>query len=785
MTNNWTDYQNSDCFLIIGGNPAENHPISFKWIEKAKEERGAKVISVDPRFTRSSSKADLYVPMRAGTDIAFIGAIINYVLENELYDKEYVANYTNASFLVNEGFSFEDGLFSGYDEEARSYDTSSWSYQKEDNGDYKKDLSLEHPQSVFQLLKEHYSRYDLDKAARVTGASRKLIEEVAETLGEIALDPSKTSSILYAMGTTQHTFGTQNVRSYAMLQLLLGNVGKPGGGVNAMRGKCNVQGSTDMALLNHILPGYLGSPVAAPEYATLEDYLEAETPDAGFWVNTPNFFVSQLKAFWGDAADEDNDFAYHYLSKRKAGKDYSHIGIFEDMYQGKIKGLFAYGQNIMVDSPNLNRVHEAMKNLDWLVVADPFETETAAFWKEEAGVEPETIDTEVFLLPTAVSFEKEGSYTDSGRVIQWKWKAVDPPGEAKEDLWIIDQLFKRIREQYQGSDKEADKPILELDWDYGATPDANDVAREINGYDTRTGKPIAGFGNLKDDGTTASGNWIYCGMFTEDDENRTKSRDNSDPSGMGVYPNWAFAWPANRRIIYNRASADLDGKPWHSEKAYIWWDGSEWTGYDVPDFGPTVEPDSEAGRNPFIMRPEGVGCIFALRAEGPFPEHYEPYESPTENQFSSVQYNPAVKLWDGSNRGEADDYPYVATTYRLSEHYQSGAMSRNIPWLAELVPELFVEIGTELAAQKGIKSGDKVEVSSIRGKIEAKALVTPRVKTMLINGKRTHHVGIPWHFGYKGLVTGGSGNILTPTIGDANTTIPEYKGFLVNVRRLG
>lgn len=768
--------------MIIGANPAENHPISFRWLLKAKA-KGAKILSVDPRYTRSSTQADYYAPMRSGTDIAFMGGLINYTLENNLFHKEYVANYTNASFLVVDEFDFNDGIFSGYDEDTRTYDRSTWTFQTDEDGNIKKDLSLQHPRSVFQLLKKHFSRYDVETVTAVTGTPKDQYMKIAEEFCSTGT-AEKTGTIMYAMGTTQHTVGTENVRSYAILQLLLGNVGRPGGGVNALRGESNVQGSTDFALLYHQLPGYLNSPKANKDHATLDAWIKKETPATGYWANKPKFMVSLLKAYYGKNATKDNEFCYQYLPKYE--KDHSHIPLFESVINGTIKGMFCFGQNPAVGGPNALQEKNGLANLDWLVVADLWEHETASFWQPEAGANPAEINTEVFFLPACGSYEKEGTITNSGRWIQYRWQGIKPKGESRADLDIVHQIARRVKKVYANGTAVKDKAVQALDWNYGNTDhcDIDLVQREINGTDTKTGKLLKNFTVLADDGSTCSGNWIYSGFYPEDDKNFSKSRDNSD-DGMGNFLNWSFSWPVNRRILYNRASADLNGKPWAEDKKVIWWDGKEWTGYDVPDFGKTKAPSDPGGKDPFIMPAHGVGNVFGPQNEGPFPEHYEPYESPVPNAFSSVQLNPAVVIWGGDHnpKGEKEQYPIVCTTYRLTEHWQSGAMTRNQPGPSELMPYMFVEMSEELAAEKGIKNKDKILIRSARAEIPAYAMVTKRFKPYNIRGQKVHHVGMPWHFGYKGYATGGTANRLTPHIGDANTTMPEYKAFLCDIRR--
>jgi formate dehydrogenase-N alpha subunit len=785
MTNHWSDLQNTDCALIMGGNPAENHPISFRWLTKAKE-KGGKIISVDPRFTRTSSKADVYASLRSGTDIAFMGGMINYAIEKNMIHKEYVAEYTNASFIVKEDYEFNDGLFSGYDKATRKYDKTKWAFETDEEGNPKKDKTLTHPRSVFQLLKKHYSRYDVDSVIAVTGTPKENYLKVCEEFCSTG-KPGKSGTIMYAMGTTQHTVGTQNVRAFGIIQLLLGNMGLPGGGINAMRGESNVQGSTDFGLLYHLLTGYVGTPTAIPEHATLEGYNKKETPAGGYWSNKPKFLVSLLKAWYGQNATKENEFGYQFLPK--GNKNYSHINLFNAMYKGELEGAFLFGTNPVVGGPNAGKEKEALSNLKWMIAVDLWETETSAFWQEEAGSDPSKIDTEVFLLPAAGSYEKEGSVSNSSRWMQYRWKAIEPKGESLADLEIIHMLVKNIKALYKNEGSAAAKQINALDWNYGEGhhPDIDLVAREINGYDLKTGQLLKTFGDLKEDGTTSCGNWIYSGFYPEEGKNRSKNRDNNDTGG-GNFLNWAYAWPANRRILYNRASADPSGKPWSQDKAVIWWDGNQkkWVGNDVPDFKPTVAPTDAGGTNPFIMINGGVGGLFAPTLnDGPFPEHYEPYESPVKNAFSSQEINPAIAIIEGdfNLKGDSKKYPIVGTTYRVSEHWQSGSMTRNQEWLSELAGHMYIEMSEELAKEKGIKNKDKIIVSSARGDIKAYAMVTKRFKPHMMNGKKVHQVGMPWHFGYKGIATGDTANRLTPHIGDANTTIPEYKAFLCDIRR--
>jgi len=790
--------------MIIGSNAAENHPISFKWVTKAME-RGAKLISVDPRFTRTSSKADIYAPMRSGCDIAFIGGMINYVL-NDMeknpgnYNMEYVTQYTNATFIVNPKFKFNDGLFGEvkggkYTAAAKN----SWKYANTKTP--ATDPTLKDPNCVFQLLKKHFSRYDADTVCNITGTSKDVYLQVCQTYIATG-QKGKAGTIMYAMGTTQHTYGTQNIRGYAILQLLLGNMGVAGGGINALRGTSNVQGSTDMCLLAHILPGYLNVPKDGD--TDLDTYIKrtgkhvdatitpqglAGDKSSNWWGNSKKYVVSLLKAWYGDAAAKDNDFCFHHLPKCDPKKNYTHIGIFEAMGEGKISGLWTWGQNPAVGGPNSNGEREALGNLDWLVSADIWMNETAEFWNRP-GVNPADIKTEVFVLPAACSYEKEGSISNSGRWAQWRYKAVEPPGEAMPDLEIMNLTMLKLKELYAKEGGPNAEAITDLEWNYGDI-NADKVAREINGYDLTTGKLVASFGKLKDDGTTTSGNWLYCNQYTEKEGNKCARRNPVDahPKQIGLYSNWSWCWPLNRRIIYNRASVDLDGVPWDSKHPVILDYNSEtkWKG-DVPDGGWSPINQAKAGARylPFIMKPEGVARLWGYgRAEGPVPEVYEPWESPLDkNLMSGTKTNPCAFIGKYRNeRGTPDKYPYVGTTYRCTEHWQTGIMTRNLPWLVELMPEMYVEMDEELAAEKGIGAGDKVIVSGARGEIRAVAIVTKRFQPLKVGGKTIHHIGVLNHWGYSGMTTGDSGNILTPHVGDANTTIPEYKTFLCNVRR--
>ena len=844
MTNHWIDIQHSDVIMIIGSNAAENHTVSMKYVNMAKE-NGAKLISIDPRYTRTSSMSDIYGPLRSGTDIPMIGGIINYAIQNDRVHKDYIVNSTNGAFLINPKFGFKDGLFTGYDEAKRKYDKATWGYQLDGAGVPKLDKTLKSPNCVYQIMKKHYSRYTPEMVSGITGCPKDVFLNIAKTYTSTSA-PDRVGTIMYAMGTTQHTVGTQNIRSYAMLQLLMGNVGKSGGGINALRGESNVQGSTDMCLLFHILPGYLKVP--QPKDVDLKTYIKHYTPktndkkSANWWGNYPKYITSLLKAWWGEHAQKDVEggFCYNYLPKREGWMD--HITLFEHMYAGQFEGFICWGQNPAVGGPNLQKERKALEKLKWLVIADLWEQETATFWKAP-GVKAADIKTEVFLLPAASSMEKEGSVTNSGRWAQWRYASIQPGdsgwhGNARPDLWIVDAMYKAVKAEYKKDAGKFGGPILNLNWDYGTgkkvdlhkEPDVHQVAREINGYYIKDGKPgkqCVSFGKLKADGSTASGNWLHCGGYVQWSSKEGKKSDahfvknaagefsnryarrineKDEPKVQrliaqgrtkGLNLNWSWTWPVNRRIIYNRASVKLDGQPFDKDKWVIRWNPDLKGGKgafegDVPDGG-----WAPGTKHPFIMLPEGHARLFAKGLkDGPIPEHYEPVESPfgKDNLLSSQAINPVILQYYKGNKvqtelskmGNVDAYPIVATTYRVTEHWQAGAMTRNQPWLAELMPDLVVEMSRELAEKIGVKNGAKVKVSSARGAVTAYALVTSRFKPFNLVDKKgkkmvVHQIGLPWHFGYEGLVTGASANLLTPHVGDANTNIPEYKAFLCNV----
>jgi formate dehydrogenase major subunit len=790
MTNHYIDFRNADVILNMGGNVAENHPVSFKWIQAAKD-KGAIFIHVDPRFTRTSTKADIFVRLRSGTDIAFLGGMIKYILDNNLYDEFYVKNYTNASFIVNPKYSFDDGLFSGYDSTKRAYDASTWALEKDENGIPKRDMTLQHERCAFQLLKKHYSRYTLQKVTEITGTPAADLEKVYKVYGSTGT-PEKAGTELYAMGWTQHTVGTQNIRAMSIIQALLGNMGIAGGGINALRGESNVQGSTDAGLLFHIWPAYLPNPQA--HLATLADYNKT-TPaskdprSVNWWKNRPKYVASYLKSLFGEKANKEIDFGYGWMPKLDTGQDASWLNLFDEMYKGTFTGFFAWGMNPACSGAHAGKVRQALGKLDWMVNVNVFDSETGSFWKGP-GMDPKKIKTEVFQLPCAASMEKEGSISNSGRWMQWRYKASNPPGEAKPDGDIMYELFKKVRALYEKDKGAFPEPILNLKWDYETNGhfDIHKVAKEINGYDLTTGKLLPNFVALKDDGTTSCGNWLYSASYTEAG-NMAARRKRTDPTGLGLYPEWSWCWPLNRRIIYNRASVDLDGNPRDSKRPLLKWDAAEkkWIG-DIPDNA--VPPMGTDGAYPFIMKPDGVVSIFGPGLkDGPFPEHYEPLECPIEkNLMSSQRINPVIKIFEGGlDTFKTCDpkYPFICSTYRVTEHWQTGVLTRWLPWLIEAEPQMFCEMSLELGKLKGIKNGDRVLVETSRGKVEAVAIVTSRLKPFNIAGNAVHQIGIPWHFGWLYPKDGGeSANLLTPTVGDPNTMIPESKAFMANVSKV-
>ncbi len=808
MTNHWVDIKNADVVLIMGGNAAEAHPCGFKWVIEAKAHNKAKLVVVDPRFTRSAAMADYYAPIRTGTDIAFLGGVINYLFTNDKIQREYVRNYTNAAFLLTDKFAFADGLFSGYNGDKRSYDNSSWTYQKDKDGFAMVDETMQDPLSVFQVMKKHYSRYTPEMVSKVCGtpvdAFTKVCEYIASTSGT-----DRVMTIMYALGWTQHSQGTQMIRLGAMLQLLLGNIGLPGGGMNALRGHSNIQGLTDLGLLFNNLPGYLTLPGEKEQdyaaYITTRAVKPLRPGQMSYWQNYPKFHVSLMKAWFGNAATAENNWCYDWLPK--LDKAYDVLMAFELMYQGKMNGYICQGFNPLASFPNKAKLIEGLSKLKYLVIIDPLATETSEFWKNFGpynDVDSSKIQTEVIRLPSTCFAEEEGSLTNSGRWLQWHFKGAEPPGEALGDAEIMARLFGRIRQKYQKEGGTFPDPIVNLTWSYKVptSPAPDEIAQEYNGRalvditDPKdptkvlipAGTLLSGFGQLTDDGRTSCGCWIYSGAWTAGG-NQMARRDNADPFNMGNTLGWAWAWPANRRILYNAASSGPDGKAWDPKRKYMQWNGKAWSGPDIPDIRPDAAPDQHVG--PFIMTAEGVARLFAPTglADGPLPEHYEPFESPIAanpfaNNNAKAFSNPVARVFKGdlAQMGKPADFPHAATTYRLTEHFHFWTKHAKLNAITQ--PQQFVEIGEDLAKQVGVVLGDKVKVSSNRGSIIAVAVVTKRLKTMKVDGKDLYHVGIPIHWGFKGETQPGYlTNTLTPFVGDANTNTPEFKSFLVKVEK--
>jgi formate dehydrogenase major subunit len=809
MTNHWVDIKNADVVLVMGGNAAEAHPCGFKWVTEAKAHNKARLIVVDPRFTRTASVADVYAPIRTGTDIVFMGGVVNYLLANDKIQHEYVHNYTDFTFIVREDFSFQNGLYSGYNPENHSYQRSTWDYELGADGFVKTDPSLAHPRCVYQLMKQHYARYTPEMVARVCGTPREKFLQICEMMASTAT-PTRAMTIMYALGWTQHSVGSQMIRQGAMVQLLLGNIGVAGGGMNALRGHSNIQGLTDLGLMTDLLPGYLNLP--GEKLQSYKDFLAAHNfkplrpNQLSYWQNYEKFFVSLMKSWWGDAATADNDWAYQYLPK--LDKPYDMLQFFELMNQGKMTGFICQGFNPLAAAPNKAKLNLSLAKLKFLVVMDPLATETSEFWRnfgEHNDVDPAKIQTEVFRLPTNCFAEENGSLTNSSRWLQWHWQGAPPPGDARSDLQIMGELFTRIRAMYRSDGGAFPDPILNLTWPYAQpnSPAPEELAREYSGkalkdladpkdptkVTRKAGEQLAGFAELRNDGSTASGCWIFCGAWGPTG-NLMARRDNSDPTGIGQTLNWAYSWPANRRVLYNRASCDPSGKPFNPSRKLVSWNGTAWAGADVPDF--KADEDPTHGMGPFIMNAEGVARFFArtFMAEGPFPEHYEPMETPlSSNPLSPgdprTLNNPAARVFEEDRKafGKPDQFPHAATTYRLTEHFHYW--TKHVRLNAITQPEQFVEIGEALGNELGIASGDRVKVSSNRGHINAVAVVTKRLRALQVDGKTLHHVGIPIHWGFKGLAKPGFiANTLTPFVGDANTQTPEFKSFLVKVEKL-
>jgi formate dehydrogenase major subunit len=813
---------------------AEAHPVGFQWVVEAKK-RGAKVIHVDPRFTRTSALADTFVPLRVGTDIVFLGGIINYVLENELDFREYVVNYTNAAHIVSDEYLDTedlDGLFSGFDPETRTYDPESWQFarREEEGGDRQdqsmqretasalqhethgiqvaaeqlRDETLQHPNCVYQILKRHYARYTPQMVAQACGVSEEAFLEVCEAWTSSS-GRERTTALVYSVGWTQHSVGVQYIRTGAILQLLLGNMGRPGGGIMALRGHASIQGSTDIPTLFNILPGYLPMP-NAEDHTSLQEWVDAvrKPGSKGFWANAGAYGINLLKAYWGDAATPENDFCFDYLP-RITGDHGTYRSVL-DMIDGKVKGYFLLGQNPAVGSAHGRAQRLGMANLDWLVVRDLFEIESATFWKNSPEVEtgeivPEECRTEVFLMPAASHVEKEGTFTQTQRMLQWREQAVEPTGDCRSELWFFYHLGRLVRERLAGSTEDKDRPLLDLTWDYPLhgehdEPDAESVLREINGYDVESGRPLSTFLEMKDDGSTLGGCWIYTGVFADGVNQAARRKPANDQSW--VAPEWGWAWPMNRRILYNRASADPEGRPWSERKAYVWWDEEkgEWTGHDVPDFEktkpPTYEPPEDAegvealaGNDPFIMQGDGKGALYVPQGliDGPLPTHYEPVESPFRNPLYRQQGNPTRKQYDREDNRmnpsppeeHSEVFPFIFTTSRLTEHHTAGGMSRYLEHLAELQPEMFVEVSPELAAERGLEHHGWCHVVTARAAVEGRVMVTDRLKPLKVEGRTVHQVWLPYHWGSGGLVTGDSANDLFGISLDPNVLIQESK----------
>ena len=866
-TNYQQDMANSDCILFMGSNMAEAQPVGFRWPMKGKE-KGATLIHVDPRFTRMSAVCDVHVGIRSGSDIVFLGGLVNYILTNERWFREYVMVYTNASTIIEEGFEdTEDleGLFSGFDQKRESYDAKrgDWGYEEESSGDgqtelgnsndlpqaksmmgrpglhghgidgnaeaftspckdrtaIERDPTLQHPRCVMQILRRHFARYTPEVVSEVCGCKPEEFKRVAELLCANS-GRERTACVAYALGWTQHTTGVQIIRTAGILQLLLGNMGRPGGGIMALRGHSTIQGATDVSTLYDTLPGYLPQPAAYDRsHEDLASYIKHEGMPTGGWTNFSKYIVSLLKAWYGHAATLENDFGFSWLPRVDA--DYSMLAYFDRMSKGDVKGYFLTGMNPAGGGPNAGLHRAGLRNLDWLVVLDWFETESALFWKNDPNAPPPSdIKTEVFVLPAASAPEKEGSLTNTQRLIQWHNKAVDPIGDCRSDAWYLYNLGKRLKNLYAGSTDPRDQALLNLTWDYDfdeqprlpdgtlsrieGEPDLKKVLMEMNGYkldeiDPRTGRPrlVNAFAELKDDGTTSSGCWVYSGVFPEPGRNRANERHiTADP----FQPEWGFAWPNNIRVLYNRASADPEGKPWSERKKLVWWDAEKkcWAGLDKPDFELTKPPDYRppagaagmaaiAGNQPFTMKTDGLGWLFSPGTkDGPLPTHYEPVESPLGNLlYPKHNNNPTVRFFEGPlNRiahAPTTEYPIVATTFRLTEHYLSGPMSRFNSWLNELMPEMFVELSPELAAERGIVHGGWIQVETARTRIEARALVTRRMWPLRVGGRMVHQIGLPFHWAFAGEVVGDNANDITSLVADPNVSMHEAKAFACQV----
>ena len=850
------DLQNSDCIVIEGSNMAECHPVGFQWVMEAKA-RGATLIHVDPRYTRTSALADIHVPLRAGTDIAFLGGIINYVISQEKYFRDYVAAYTNGPTIITEKFAGPEdlgGVFSGLEEDQRSYDFRTWEYEGTEvqaasgqrdqeyedrvSGDAnagrdadrsrsasgrgeshgsggaaahpspRRDETMQHPRCVFQILKRHYARYTPEMVEQICGIPQDLFRKVCEAITANS-GRDRTTAFAYAVGWTQHTVGVQYIRAASILQLLLGNIGRPGGGILALRGHASIQGSTDIPTLYNLLPGYIPMPHAHTD-EDLGTFIEGSATDKGYWGDMKSYLVSLMKAWWGPAAREDNDYRFDYLP-RLTGSHSTYETVMAQM-DGTGKGYFLVGENPAVGSANAKMQRLGLANLDWLVVRDFSLIESATWWKDGPEIETgelrtEDIGTEVFFFPAAAHTEKNGSFTNTQRMLQWHHQAVEPPGDARSDLWFYYHLGRLIREKLAGSADEMDRPLLDLTWDYPtkgevAEPSAEAVLAEINGWDA-DGRPLSSYEQLNEDGSTACGCWIYCGVYTDGVNQAARRKPGQEQNW--VAPGWGWAWPANRRIIYNRASADPDGNPWSPRKALVWWDDEEgkWSGHDIPDFAATKSPwhrppagataaEALSGVDPFIMQADGKGWLYvpAGLTDGPLPTHYEPQDSPFPNLLYPQQRNPVRQVFSRPhNRYHPDPgqpgsevFPYAITTYRLTEHHTAGGMSRWLPYLSELQPEMFCEVSPELAAERGLEHLGWATIVTARGAIEARVLVTERITPLTVQGRTLHQIGLPYHWGPNGYTRGDAANELASIALDPNVHIQEVKAMTGDIR---
>jgi formate dehydrogenase major subunit len=832
------DLANADVITIMGSNMAENHPVAFRFVTEAQA-RGATVIHVDPRFTRTSAIANIHAPIRSGTDIAFLGGIIRYILENDLWFREFALAYTNIATIIEDAFQDPDqnqGVFSGFDPANAAYKMDTWQYKGQvlasplaehrpqleakdaesgeaamTRGPAPHDNTLQHPNCVYQIMRRHFARYTPEIVEQITGCPKEIFLRVTDAIARNS-GRERTGAFCYAVGWTHHSIGVQMIRAASIIQGLLGNIGRPGGGVMALRGHCSIQGSTDIPTLYNMLPTYLAQPNATMPHHSLKQYLEIETPATGWWHHLPKYLISLLKAWYGDTATKDNDFCYDLLPKLTG--DHSQLPMTLAMMDGVVRGQFVLGQNPVVGGANSDLIERGLAKLEWLVVRDFAMTETADFWQKgrlvkRGELKPQQIGTEIFFLPSAVAAEKDGTVTNTSRLIQWHDKVCDPPGDSRSDTWFVYHLGRRLKALYANSTEAKDRPIQALTWDYPVSgplvePDVAAVLREINGWRVSDGQQLKSFEDIKDDGSTAVGAWLYTGIFQNQHDNKARSRKPDAASGPGNHAGWAWAWPANRRTMYNRASADPDGKPWSERKKMIWWnaDSEEWTGTDIPDFNRKTPPDQRpnywlrpkgmealSGADPFIMEADGKCHLFEPSGlkDGPLPTHYEPVESPVRNALHKQQINPAAKLWPrpGNEYHDPEDprFPYVFTTFRLTELHCGGIPTRVMPHTAELQPEAFVEISPELASELGISNLDWTVLSTARGNVDAKALVTTRLRPFIINGKLVHQVGMPWVFGWDGYATGDIANVLLAIHGDPNTSIHTTKALTCNLRK--